>query len=305
MITELTKEQLKMLPKYRDAGIEIGLATGPEFDEEKVRELTDAHRESRGVPKATNFLVYDSPFVVMKKYKPHCTPGNALYGQHDINWLMYYMFYRVELGLTEETEGIVHLFELAKMVGWMWMSEDTTIVTRRPSEIHLQVKPHDTIPNFRVLHNYNDYALKYADGTGVYAFQGITIPENLSWVVTTPEDELDVRKVMEITNTEVRTEVLKKIGVERAFEHVDSETIDSMKCPLNNEYTLLKINFDENDRIYLRGVCPSSGSPFFEAVPPKITSCEEALHWREYTYPKFDTTLERIPHEYTPSLVKT
>ena len=112
MITELTKEQEEMLVKYRDAGIEIGLATGPEMDEEKVRELTDAHRMMCGVPKAKNFIVMDSPFAVMAKYDA-CTPSNALYGQHDINWLMYYQFYRTGLGLKEETQTIVYLFELA------------------------------------------------------------------------------------------------------------------------------------------------------------------------------------------------
>ena len=284
MIEKLTKKQEEMLQEYARAGIEIGLATGAEMDEKKVRELTDAHRVMREVPKAKNFLVFDSPFAAIKEI-PDIDPSNALYGQHDINWLMYLMYYRVELGFTKETEQIVHLFELAKQVHWMWMSSDTTVVTRRPVEIHMQPKPHTTVENFRVLHNYDDHALKYADGTGIYMFNGVEIPDNYSWAVTTPAEELDVTEVLSIRNTEVRTEVLKKIGVERAFDALDKTLLNEYTCPLGNDYWLYDIQFGNNVRKYLRMYCPSKKELAIEAVPPQVENCEQALNWREYEEP--------------------
>jgi hypothetical protein len=180
----LTPEQEAKIPEYTRVGIEIGLATGPELDEAVVRQLTDDHREMCGVPRATEFLVYDSPMAAVEAVEG-LTPSNAL---------------RVECGKVEETKEIVYLLELAKRVGWMWMNETTTIVTRRAAEIHLLDKVNGT----RVLHNENDYALRYIDGRGVYALNGLRVPRSESWVVTTPAEQLDVQRVLGIIRSYVR-----------------------------------------------------------------------------------------------------
>ena len=296
MIMSLTPKQEAMQAKYVQMGIEAGLACGASMDKELVREITDKHRLQIGADKATNFLVFDSPSQAIKAI-PQLTPANALYGSHDVDWLYHYLFYRIELGLIKETEPMMHLLELSNMIGWFWLSSDTTIITPRPSEIHLQTKPHDTIPNFRVLHNYNGPALKFADGTGVYSMQGLFIPTEYEWTVTTPADQLDPQAVMNIKNTEVRNEVIKKVGVKQLVDLLDKEIVDTFTCGLGNPYTLYQFPFDGKPRLYVSGICPSKGEDFFEPVPPMADNCQKSLNWREYISP--------IDQPYIPPALRT
>jgi hypothetical protein len=52
---------------------------------------------------------------------------------------------------------------------------------------------------------------------------------------------------------------------------------------VGGDYELLEVHFGEGARrVYLSGACPSSGKPFYEAVPPETTTVEGALTWREW-----------------------
>ena len=280
MITSLTKEQEAMLPLYAQKGIEIGLATGPEMDEAKVRELTDAHRVMCGLKAAKEFRVYDSPFAAARDNEG-LTPSNALYGQHDINWLMHYQFFRTECGLIKETEQIVYLVELAKRVGWMWMNEDTTIVTRRPQSIHMletKRESNGTVREIKVLHNANGFALEYADGAGVYALYGTRITKDYQWLIL-ERGQYDVKRVLQINNTAMKTIGLRLLGPKALIE-IGNE-IDSWKSEKGGEYKLYAVDINGNSRLYLSGSCPSKHEPFCEAVPPNTRTCREALAWRE------------------------
>lgn len=292
-IKTLTKSQEEALARYRELGIKIGMKADPSIDEEKVRELTDAHRVLCGLQPAEVFTVMDSPFAACTDGR---NPGNALYGQHDISWLSFYLFFRVECGLTEETDAVKYLIELASHVGWMWMNETTTTVTRRPSEIHTRRVNVEDGSTLDVLHNTDAMALQYVDGTGVYALNGIRIPKEYHWVITTPADSLDMQKVLGIQNTEIRTEVLKKIGIEKAFDSLKKKLLDEGEVATGGHYSLYKVYLGEKERVYLQGNCPSKGDLFFEAVPPECSTITEALSWREEG---------TITLDYTPPMVRT
>jgi len=280
MITELTKEQEEMIPKYVEMGIKIGLATGPEMDEPKVRELTDKHREICGVPKAETFLVYDSPFAAISAHEG-LTVYNALYGQHDINWLIFYQFFRAECGLHKETEKIVYLLELAKRTGWMWMNCTTTIVTRRPKFAHFLETKQDTngtVQTIKVLHNPNGMALEYADGTGIYSLYGTRLSKEYQWLVT-ENGQYTIERVLTLDNTAIKTLGLRLLGP-RALIQVGT-AVDEWESPIGGKYVLYEVTINGNNRKYLSGECPSKHEPFCEAVPPDIKTCRAALAWRE------------------------
>jgi hypothetical protein len=276
MIEKLTAEQEAALVKYRNKGIQIGLAVGAEFDEAEVRLLTDKHRVQCGVPAVNRFVVYDSPFAACAAVSG-LSGSNALFGQHDIHWLMYYQYMRMELGVTG-LEGIQYLLELATRVGWMWMSSTTTIVTRRPVSIHMLEK----MEGPAVLHNPNGLALEYADGTGVYASNGTRFPEELGRkFLDVPEKELDPAEVLAIQNTEIRSEVLKKISIDRVFERLPNKVLDRSELR-GGTYVLREIRIEQLVRKYLQGSCPSNGEAFFEAVSPECTTVKQALAFRNY-----------------------
>lgn len=286
MLNELTKEQIEAQKKWTLQGIKIGLDTNPHFDKQVVQDLVNKHRQFWGVPAAENFLFFDSPFAAIKKISG-INPGNALYGSHDIHWLQYYMYYKVECNL-QGLEGIQYLHKLATMVGWMWMSSDTAIITRKPFQMHTITKNLENAqPGFletiKVLHNPDGKALKYLDETGVYVMNGIRITdEKHIKLIHTPADQIDLADVFKIKNTEIRTEFIKKVGISKAISRMEHRVLDTDCLEVGGEYKLYELQLGNNKRVYLQGECPSNNEVFFNAVSPECKTVRQALAWRRH-----------------------
>ncbi len=291
VITELTPEQEALLPVYAERGIAMGLKPCdplafldalPEF-----RRLTDAHRELVGLPKATHFLHFRSPMEAMREVAG-INQSNAIYGQHEIGWLItYFGFYREVLGFVEETEPLQHLYKMAEMgMGWFWMSSNATVISMPPTEVHITEDGTRT-------HNADGPAILYADGEAIYCLGDITVPRDLEWIVTTPVAKLDKKKISGIENTELRSEAMKRYGLDRFRE--GQEVLDTWESKTGGVYALVAMQLpdEDNRRVYLSGKCPSSGKPFYEGVPPELSKCQQALTWREgrgMDIPAADTT---------------
>lgn len=287
MIKQLTPEQEAKLADYVREGLRIGLATGDgTMDEALVRELTDKHRVMCGYKPATRFVVYDSPYQALAN-EPEITPYNALYGQHDISWLIHYSFYRNELGLVEETAQIVHLLELAEHVNWFWLGQNSTIACHRPVDIQLAERERPmyththpsikSIPHY-VLHNPNGKALTYKDGSGVYMSNGVAM-DAVAELMDKPN--LEFSEVMKVSNTQQRAELLKKLDVRKliAEEKLPIRVLDTH--PEKTRGRLVQLT-DEGfeDYVMLEMVCPSSGEIHVECVPPDCTTVDQAHAWR-------------------------
>ena len=281
-VEKLTDSQEAMLPIYRNKAIEVGMKADPTLDEKKVRELTDAHRVLCGVQPATEFLVLDSPGAAFK-FNSNLTPSNALFGSHDVNWLYFYLFFRVECGLREETEKLKNLIELCGHTGWMWMSSDTTIVTRRPAQLHTIPKANGLL----VCHNSRGKAIEYVDGWGVYCLDGVRIPTPHVHLVTNPNPT----EILKIQNSEIRGALIKNMGPEVMFQALPHSILHQAEVKNGGHYTLYKIDIEGQSRHYLSGVCPSKGDRWYEAVPPTCVTVESSLAWREWG----DDTIPYLP----------
>jgi hypothetical protein len=194
LLDNLPKETIQ---KYYEMGRAIGTSTDQTLDLELIRELTDAHRIINGYQPAKEMLVYDSPFAACKAI-PTLKPSNAFFGSMDAGWLITALCAKNEAGYAE-TATIEALIELTKHVGWFWMSTTHTVVTYRPTEIHL-IKQDD---GTEVLHNYDDLAMKFRDGTGVAVFNGVRIPKQYHWLLK-PTKELKKKDIDGIENEQVR-----------------------------------------------------------------------------------------------------
>lgn len=311
MIKALTAEQKAKTVEYRDEAIRIGLHATEIFNEKLVQELTDAHRVQHGLKKAENFLVVDSPWQAVELYGKHgVSTSNALYGQHDVNWLWYYKFFRDECGLVEQVEPIKYLIELCREVNWFWMSSNTTIVTRKPVEAKLVNRKRaftnvngklDTFscPTF---HSEQGMALRYRDGKGLYKLNNIDFnePELIRLLEQDPA-ERSLQDILAVRNTEQRTELMKTIDIEKAISHTDNKTLHEKTFDIGGHYQLLSVNFgDDNRRVYLTGKCPSKGEAFYERVPVACQTVDQALQWRQdYALRKItDQTLRDASHRY-------
>ncbi len=280
-ITKLNETQVNKLASYRDEALAIGRATGGEINMEFVHELMNLHREICGLQPVKEITLYDSPFQACQQ-EDGVTVSNALYGQYDIHWLQFYQFFRTECGLVEETEKIKYLYELAKIAGWMWMTSTKNIVTRRPESINLfTFGTRNEIPNM-LLHNENGPALTYRDGFCLYALNGMRLSANQTWIVTTPADQLDINKILEIENTEIRSAALRKVGIERALEKLNKKQLHTKTFKKGGKYKLYKVIFPNGlETTQLAMTCPSSGKFHLEEVPPECLTVDMALNWRE------------------------
>ena len=273
----------EVIKHYVDEGMKIAMSLDKDFDPAEVKRITDEHRVACGESAADFFEVYDSPFAAMKA-NSNLKPYNGLYGSFDAHWLMGWKYVEEQEGDTSQSHKLKGLMKIAEHVGWFWMSSNGTVVTHKPVAIRTITKPSSNSDSEEVvvLHSYDHMALEYKDGQGVYAINGVLIMPKYSWVVTTPVDQLDPKLVMNIENTEIRTEAIKKLGPERLFDLLDKQTLDTDELNPGGKYELFNIDFGGHRRVYLRGNCPSSGDMFMEAVPPTIATCKHALAWREF-----------------------
>lgn len=290
---QLTPELIEASLKWRDMSIRIGLATGNgTMDEDKVWQLTQAHRKLCGKPEAKYFAVADSPMQAKRYMVKHgVNESNALYGNQDTHWINYYNFYRCEVGLIEETEKVVHLAELCKHVSWMWMNTEATIVC------HLPIKGHTYIGkrNFKnhkgewetfdcpIPHNEHGKSFEWKDGEGIYHLFGVTIPASEAWTIDTPRDQIDVKKVIGIKDVDVRGAVIRMLGADRFKDSLTKKLVHEKTFPIGGNYKLWDVTFGAADnRKYLEGYCPSKGEMFFEAVPPGCETVDQANFWRPF-----------------------
>jgi hypothetical protein len=120
-------------------------------------------------------------------------------------------------------------------VNWIWMSSNCTIVVRRPASISLLPKA----DGISVLHNENNYALKFKDGTGICVLNDIGIPKKYEHLVLLPRDKVSAKEVMSIPDTTIRGAIIRRMGPEFMFKNLDKKIIDAETIPYS-EFILLE-----------------------------------------------------------------
>jgi hypothetical protein len=104
---------------------------------------------------------------------------------------------------------------------------------------------------------------------------GVSVPKE---IVITPSDKLDPSLILKEKNAEIRREIVRKIGVERVCEKLETKTIEK-----NNGYELLEIPIAgmETKAKYLKMKNPSIDTFHIEGVASDINSIREAIHFRK------------------------
>ncbi|WP_372644112.1 DUF6745 domain-containing protein, partial [Dehalococcoides sp.] len=88
-------------------------------------------------------------------------------------------------------------------IGFCLPFHDCFIYSLKPTEIYWDDAR---------LHNPSGKAVKYADGWGWYALNGIPMEE---WQVMTPTEELSLEKILSVEDIDQRRELVRRVGVER------------------------------------------------------------------------------------------
>jgi len=267
MITELTAEQKAKMPEYVDKWVKIGLSTEP-ADRPKAEEIMDRIYAVAKFDPPKKIWV-DSPFAAIDKLREMgITPDidNFCFGANDAGWLSFYSFVKNELKI-EGIEDIVPLLEFAEVCGWYYPMDELCILCERPSEIHIEDGK---------VHCENGPAILFRDGHSLYYLNGVKVSKEL---VETPWNKLDPSLILKETNAEIRREIVRKIGIERAIKGLNADVADAQ-----GDYELLMAEISPGvRRPYLKMINPSIGTYHIEGVHPDCKTVSDALEWRNGT----------------------
>lgn len=175
----------------------------------------------------------------------------SFYGQHDAGYISYYDFFLQEFGIGKEMAGLI---DLAKLAGWMWFYKDLVVVSEKPIRI--------TMNGQNQLHNEKKAALEYRDGTKLYCFNGVSLPEK--WVLQ--RESMDPTEIFECEDTDKRAAGIALYGYDRLKDRLDYKIIEG--DPTTDIGALVEIAIPGLSRRgrFLEAVCPRNG-PVFLGIP--------------------------------------
>jgi hypothetical protein len=177
-------------------------------------------------------------------------PG--FYGNHEAGWLGFHDFFNSHFQLSELSQG---LRELAQQSCWVWFYEELCVISARPTRISMR--------NER-LHDEKRAAIEYADGTKVYAYNGVSIPGK--WVVE--RETMDPGEILAETDTDKRAAGIALYGYARMKHKLNYRIVEG--DPTTDIGALIEITIPGLSRPgrFLEAICPRNG-PVFLGVPQR------------------------------------
>lgn len=294
-ITKLTPKQEEELVEYREKWLKIGLSTEA-GDFKRAEKAIAKLYEKIGEKFPTDVRYMSSPLAAEDEINringtPKKFNSTYFWGSQESYWIAFYLFCQ-HIGVEykgEDSELLGYWAEIAQSCSWWYPFKEACFICDRPQEIHM-------LEDNRTLHNEDGMAVRFRDGFGFYALNGVRVPD---WIVTTPSNELDARRILALDNVEQRTQGIKKAGIHNFLEHFNAKKIHRW-----NDYELFLLTIEGNEvGPYLKMVNPSTGEIHVEGVgdaekyefkDPTIDTCQKALAWRvnqtgEYVEPKLLT----------------
>lgn len=308
-IEHITEEQKAKMPQYVQKWIDIGRDT-TRLDEAKTKKAIDNYRKMINKKVDVPLIILDNPLESWvacslllehkvsldnlheelksvfdgnpKKYKIPTARLPWQSGSFFVSTFSFYDFMIEELGveLEQDLYAKYKIWEATSQLGCIYPLDDFTIVSQKPTEIHMNEN--------NVLHKDGGPALVYA-GMGdikIYSLNGVTVPE---YIATTPEEKLDLEYYNTITNADVKAEFVRKVGIERFKSKgklLDSYVnYDEKKYPWvhRSKYELYDMEclFDGlTTAPYLSMENITSGIYHFEGVSPQCQTLPAAIKER-------------------------
>ena len=192
--------------------------------------------------------------------------GTQFWGQQDNFWVAFYQYPRKYLGLAygKDAELLDLWDDIGRSCCWWYPYKNIVFISDRPCEIHKNERGQ--------LHKDGGPALLFRDGYCLWMLNGVAVSQEL---VMTPAEEISAKSILEETNSQVRAEIIKKVGYSRILKDLQAEKLDEYR-----EYELYRIKDIDIEPIHLcKFNCPSTGTYYALRVPPQINKAEEAIAW--------------------------
>jgi hypothetical protein len=194
-------------------------------------------------------------------------------GNCSVGWCNFYDFIDCELTkMDNNTRKIWNLYcDYVKTSFWIYPFNGICLASDRPSEIHFNDK--------NQLHNEHGMSVKFSDDWGIYTLNGVSVTKD---IVMTPAEKIDPTIILTEKNVEIRREIVKKIGIERVCQKLNSRTIDTGLDYNNKQCELLCIDIHGKTYKYIKLVNPSvEGIYHIEGVSTECNTIEDALTYRK------------------------
>lgn len=194
--------------------------------------------------------------------------------------ISFYDFFLEEVGVdtTDDLREKFNAWRDTTELGLIYPLDGVCIVSEKPTTIHINED--------NQLHCENGPAIEYS-GHGdftIYSLNGVTVPE---WLVMTPEEELDIDDYNKIKNADVRTEFVRKFGIERmldkfgkkidTYENYNHEWWDKSEYEL---WDMAKAFGGVDYAPHLRMLNQTTKIWHVEAVSPSCSNLSEAIKER-------------------------
>jgi hypothetical protein len=196
--------------------------------------------------------------------------GSWFDGSLDAYWVCFYTFCRDVIGVKYSDDNNTFLklhSRLCKSSGRVYFYEKQVLICERPQFIGWR--------NGRI-HCDGGMAVKFPDGWGVWALNGVRVPQELA---ETPAGNLDPKKWIAESNAEVRAQFILKYGVDRLKEFGASQEKNEVYELMDMQKLFVRRARRYTPYLFMRN--PSTGTIHAEGVSDECKTIESALAWRD------------------------
>lgn len=285
-IEALTPEQIAKMPAYTKRGLSIGLSTAriTEADKIEIEKAIKVLYENAGLNPPARIHYTSSPQAALNYIQNELKSTeskkeiyqNMVWGCHDISWLIFYEFFRKEVGIIN-CDKIEPLLKLATLCGWISAYDTDVVIQERPNFI--------SFDDQKRLHCETGPAITYEDGFSVYAWHGVRIPAE--WI--THRSELSPQTALKWENMEQRRAACEIVGWARILRELNASVINSDEDPMVG--TLVEVEIPEVGKERFLKVLCGTGREFAIPVPP---TCHTALEANAWTFNIDGDTLRKL-----------
>ncbi|HPN31111.1 MAG TPA: hypothetical protein PKY81_09145 [bacterium] len=190
------------------------------------------------------------------------------------DFIFYYLYaYLWPRGLDKKNDGYIS-YKVA-IIKKIFECGVAAILTFK-NHIYVLPMPIMKFNDKRQLHSCDGPAFIWKDHTKEWYLNGVAVDRE---IIEMPADKLDARLILKVKNSEVRREIVRKIGIERLCNDLNAACIDKYE-----NYELLLLDIGDSRRMpYLKMINPSINAIHIEGVHPDCKNVKEALAWRNGT----------------------
>jgi hypothetical protein len=189
-------------------------------------------------------------------------------GQHHLDWLGAYEYFREVCHLETETRLLRGLWLFAKNASWIRPHEHACWLAERPDILCGDARGR--------LHNSRGPALRYRDGWSLYAWKGVEVP---AWIIERP-DKITLQSIDDVLDVQVRRCMIEIMTPEHFVSEGGADRIAD-----DNTGTLWRKTWWMQDAWAVVEVINGTPGPdgnrrhYFLQVPPHMRTPREAVAW--------------------------